>query len=480
MISLKNTTLNSIIWTLIDVLFLKGLFFLTGIFLARILGPEEFGLIGMVAVFITVGKSLVDSGMSSSLIRSDTIDNEDLSTVFLMNLGVSILLYVIIYFSAPYVSIFFNQYILTEILRVYCLTFIISAISAVQLAILSREMNFKKLTILNCPGTILAIITGVLLAYNGFGVWSIVWMYIIMHGILSILLWISSNWKPSFQFSIKKMKIHFGFGYKLTVSALLNNIFKNVYNIVIGKYFPVHILGFYERAHSFNQYPASILTGIISKVSFPLLSKIKSDQNRVARIYKQILQFTFFISAPLFLFAAVLAQPLFDLILGEEWAMSATFFQIFCFSFMLYPVQAFNINVLMVYGRSDLFLRLEIIKKSIILISIIIALPFGIYVLVWSSLVVALLALIINTYYSAKMINYNLTSQLRDLFPFLIFAALSAFIMYLSTLLMDFNSLFLQIFSVGLIGVICYLILNSIFKTSPMQLVIKTIKDKIL
>jgi O-antigen/teichoic acid export membrane protein len=239
-------------------------------------------------------------------------------------------------------------------------------------------------------------------------------------------------------------------------------------------------LGFYERAHSFNQYPASILTGIISKVSFPLLSKIKSDQNRVARIYKQILQFTFFISAPLFLFAAVLAQPLFDLILGEEWAMSATFFQIFCFSFMLYPVQAFNINVLMVYGRSDLFLRLEIIKKSIILISIIISLPFGIYVLVWSSLVVALLALIINTYYSAKMINYNLTSQLRDLFPFLIFAALSAFIMYLSTLLMDFNSLFLQIFSVGLIGVICYLILNSIFKTSPMQLVIKTIKDKIL
>ena len=476
--SLKKATLSGAIWTLLDVVFLKGLFFAAGLLLARILGPEEFGLLGMIAVFIAIGKSLIESGMSSSLIRTLDADNEDYSTVFYLNIGASFFVYAVLFLCAPLIAQFFDQAILTDVIRLYCFTFVITALSAVQLAILNKEMQFKKITLLNIPGTLLGIAVGIYLAYQGYGIWSLVWMYLVIQLILSILLWLTSSWKPSFLFSKAKMKIHLGFGYKLTISGLIDKIYKNIYNIIIGKYFPVETLGFYERAKSFNEYPATFLTSVIRKVTYPLLNKIRDDKDRISDIYKQILQFTFFCSAPLFIFAAALAEPLFLMVLGEEWIEAALFFQIFCLAFMFYPIQAFNINALMVYGRSDLFLKLELIKKAFITVVILIALPFGVYALVWCTVITSLFALGVNTYYSGKLINYSTYNQLRDLSKFLVMAVVSAVLFYVLANYLAFKSLTLQVVFSSFVGVVVYLSLNLLFKTKPIIFVKSLILKK--
>lgn len=476
--SLRKQASSSLLWTFMDSFFLKGLSFIASLILARILGPEEFGLIGMISVFIAVGISMVDSGLSASIIRTKNADNSDYSTVFYLNLLMSFLTYGLLFLSAPYIAQFYNQDILINIIRLYCLSFIISAFSAVQLAILNRDMHFKKIMRYNIPGTVIGVIIGVSMGYLGYGVWSIVWLYLSTQIVQSVVLWGNSNWKPSLLFSREKMNFHYGFGYKLMLSALIDTVFRNIYNILIGKFFSVQILGFYERAKSFNDYPVTILTNIISKVSYPLLAQIQDQKERIANIYKQLLQFTFFIIAPLMLGASAIAKPLFLLILGEQWVSAVPFFQILCLSGIFYPIHAFNINVLKVYGRSDLFLRLEVIKKIIISISIIITFQFGIYGLVWSSVFTSIIALLINTHYSSQMIKYTTMDQVKDMLPTFFKAGLMALLMYGLVLALINNSLYSQILISSFTGVSFYFLINYLFKSSPFIFTINLIKEQ--
>ena len=340
--------------------------------------------------------------MSASLIRTKNADDSDFSTVFYMNMAMSLLVYAIMFYTAPYIASFYGQVILIDIIRIYCLVFIISAFSAIQLAILNKEMRFKKIVLLNVPSIIVGVCVGLFLGYNDYGVWSIVTMYMTTQIILSALLWITATWKPSLNFSKEKLKYHFDFGYKLTLSNLLEVVFKNSYNVIIGKYFPVQTLGHFERARRFNEYPSSIITQILGKVTYPMLAELQDDTPKLAVIYRILLQITFFIMAPLMLGLAAIAQPLFDMVLGPEWAPAVPYFQILTLAYVVHPIAAFNINVLKVYGRTDLFLKLEILKKSILVLCIIIGFQFGIYGLVWSIVIVSLISLVINTYYSGS------------------------------------------------------------------------------
>lgn len=290
---------------------LRGLSFIASVILARLLGPTEFGLVGMISVFIALGNSFVDSGLSASLIRTKDADETDYATVFYLNLALSIVVYGIFYITAPMIAAFFEQELLELIVRVYCLTFIISAFSAVQLALLNKRMKFKQIMKCKVPGTILGVLVGLWMGYAGFGVWSIVCMFMCTQLGTSVMLWLNSSWTPSLVFSKEKLKYHYNFGYKLMLSGLIDTFYKNVYKLIIGKFFTVQDLGYYERAHSFNNQSVTMFTSIISKVSYPLLSKIQDQKERIAVVYRQLIQFSFFVIAPMMLGAAALAKPLF-------------------------------------------------------------------------------------------------------------------------------------------------------------------------
>lgn len=476
--SLKRKALLGVFWTFSDFFFVKGLSFVAMLFLARWLGPSEFGLIGMIAVFIAIGTSLVDSGLSSSIIRTKDANNSDFTTVFYMNVSMSILVYGVLFFSAPYIAIFYNQEILTEVVRVYCLSFVVSALSAVQLAILNKKMQFKRLTMLNVPSTIIGVCTGLYLGYHNYGVWSIVAMYLTTQVLFSILLWLNSSWKPTFHFSKEKFLFHYGFGYKLMLSGLLDKVFKNSYNILIGKFFPVQMLGYFERAKRFNDYPSKTITGIIGKVTYPIMASLQDNPEKLSVIYKKMLRVAFFITAPLMLGAAAVAYPLFDLVLGDEWIEAVPFFQIVSISSMLYPIHAFNINVLKVYGRSDLFLKLEIIKKVITVVAICIGFRFGIMGLVWSSVITSFIALLINTHFSSQLINYKTGRQLLDMLPIVLVAGAMFCAIYFSAPFFTQYSSIIQLLLLVSIGTVFYVSINLLSSKSPLYDLMQIIKKK--
>ncbi|WP_107038136.1 lipopolysaccharide biosynthesis protein [Brumimicrobium mesophilum] len=476
--SLKKTTFSGIIWTLIDTFFIRALSFLAMLLLARWLGPKEFGLIGMIAVFIGLGKVISDSGMTESLIRTKNADQRDFSTLFFMNVGISLFVYSVIYFSAPAIAHFFKQEILIEVIRLYCLVFLIIAFSAIQLTLLNKNLEFKKITLINAPSTLSGIGVGLYLGYNGYGVWSIVWMYLTTEIVRSCLLWISSKWRPKLLFSKEKMRYHFGFGYKLMLSSVIHNVFQNIYNIIIGKYYSPQALGYYERSKQFATYPSATLTGVINKVTYPLLSSIQDDKEKLEYLYKKLIRVSFYFIAPLMLGTAAIAEPIFYLILGEEWLPAVIFFQILCLALMLFPVQSFNLNILKVYGRSDLFLKLELIKNGITVIAILATFSFGIIGLLWGSVIASFISLGVIMLYSSKLINYPVMSQIKDMFFTLLITGLMAIGMFIIYSFLSESNIAIQIFIPSILGIVFYLAISLIYKKSPLHDAIWLIKNR--
>lgn len=473
---LKKKALFGFFWVFADTFILKSLQFIALIFLARWIGPKEFGLIGMMAIFIELGRSLTDSGLSNSLIRTKAANNSDYSTVFFANLIMSLLVYIVVFTLAPYIAVFYNQPSLLELIRVYCLIFLFIALSAVQIAILAKKMEFGKITRLNFPAMCLGVMTGLYLGYHGHGIWSVIWMYLITEGLKSVLLWSYSNWRPQFIFSKSKFKHHFNFGYKLMLSELVSTIFKNIYNILIGKFFASQILGYYERSRQLGQYPSATLTGVMSKVTYPLLSEIQEDKELLEKTYIKLIRVSFFVIAPVMLCTAAIAKPLFLLLLGKEWLPAVIFFQILSLAMMLYPIHSFNLNILKVFGRSDLFLRLEIIKKVIAVITITIAFQYGVMGLVWSSVVTSFAALSVNMFYSSRLINYSILAQLKDLGLTFFIALLTAILMYYFAQTLINIPLILQLLLSYTFGGLFYLGTNWLNKRSPLYLTLNLLK----
>lgn len=423
--SLRKTAISGLVWTFAQQFGVQGIQFLVSIFMARLLLPEEFGLIGMITVFISIGKSLMESGLTQSIIRTNNPDQEDYSTVFFFNLAGSILVYLILFFSAPLIASFYNQPILINIIRVYCFSFIITAFSAVQMTKLTKEMDFRTQMTITIPSLITSGLLGIFLAFHEYGVWSLVWMSLFQAFLSTVQLWWRTGWRPSLVFKIEKFKNHFQFGYKLTLSGLLDTIFKNIYQIIIGKFFVASQVGFYTRANSIKQLPVSNISSALNKVTYPLFASIQNDNERLKNVYKQIMQMVVFIVAPVLIIMGVLAEPLFRFLFTEKWLPAVPYFQILCLVGILYPINSYNLNVLKVKGRSDIFLKLEIIKKIIIVVIIIITLRFGIEGLIWGQLFSSIIALFINTYYTGKFIKYSISEQAKDILPIIGLAALA-------------------------------------------------------
>lgn len=428
---LKEKGLQGIFWTFGHQFGGQIIYFIASIILARILMPEEFGLIGMLAIFIALGSSLVDSGMSSSLIRTQDADERDFSSVFFINVIASVIIYLILYVASPFIANFFNQPILADIVKVYCLSFIIRAVSSIQYVRLTILMDFKTQTILRLPALAISSVIGLVLAYNGFGVWSLVYMHLAQVTLESIFIWFQVKWRPLLIIDWSRLKLHFNFGYKLTLSGILNTVYDNIYHIIIGKYFSAAQLGFYTRAQAMKQLPVSNISSALNKVTYPLFSSIQDDNVRLKSMYKKLMQQVLFWVAPVLVIAGVLGEPLFRFLMTEKWLPSVPYFQILCLVGIMYPLHSYNLNILNVKGRSDLFLKLEIIKKALITVGLIIAIPFGIYGLLWMQLALSLIAFFINTSYSGKMIAYPVNEQLKDIIPILGLAAFVGFFVYI-------------------------------------------------
>lgn len=464
---LKKQSMNGAIWTLIDMFINKGAYFFTTIILAGIIGPEKFGLIGMITLFVTIGSTLIDSGMSTSLLRTKEITNQDYSTVFVTNVVVSLFVYILIFYIAPLVANFYNQPILVNVIRVYCLGFIINSLRSIHNVKLIRDLQFKKLTILSLPGNIISVIVSIYLANIGYGIWSIVSLFLINQAICTIVFWLFIKWVPHWRFNFINFKHHFKFGYKLLLAAQLNTIFDNINNILIGKNYDVKFLGYYDRAYALNNYPVSVLSGIIMKVSLPVLTVIKDEKERLQNAYKMIMQIAFFISAVGFGFAAILADPLIKILLGKEWLYIIPIFQILTISFVFYPLHSLNINILSLFGRSDLFLKLEVLKKILLILLVFIGFKFGIYGLVWSNVISSILALFINTYYSGQFLNYSTRSQFLDLMPTILVVLFTIIVLHVFDSILDYSNPYFQIITNGIVGIIIIIIISSIFKLSP-------------
>lgn len=438
--TLKAKTLSGLTWTLAQQFSTQGVRFIVSIVLARVLLPEEFGLIGMITVFVAIGNALINSGFTNSLIRSMDPDEEDYSTVFFFNLAGSVVVYFLMFFLASYIAIFFKQDALVPIIRVYCLSFIVYGFSEVQMARLTKEMDFKTQMIISIPSLIGGSLVGIIMAYKGFGVWSLVWMALVQSVLNTIQLWWKAKWRPRFVFSKPKFKTHFSFGYKLTVSGLLNTIFDNLYLITIGRFFSAAQMGFYTRADSLKQLPVSNISNALNMVTFPLFASFQTDDLKLKQAYKQIMQMVIFVIAPVLVFLGLLAKPLFRLLFTEKWLPAVPYFQVMCIAGILYPVHAYNLNVLLVKGRSDLYLKLEVIKKILIGVSIAAALPFGIMGLVWSQVVISVVAFFINTHYTGRILGYSAVEQAWDILPILFWALLSGAVVYSVDYMLNLNS----------------------------------------
>lgn len=465
-------------WTFVDIFVNRSSSFFASIVLLTLLKPQDFGLLSIVSIFITIGNSLIDSGLSTALQRLKNISQIDYSTVFVSNIIISIFIYFFIFIIAPYISLFFDEPILTNILRVYCLGFVITSFRTVHGVKLSKELDFRKLTILCLPGNLVSIFFAVTLSYLGFGVWSLVVQYILNQILTTILFWFFSGWRPGFDFDFATFKTHFGFGYKLLLASQLNTIFENFYNVFIGKFYDLKLLGFYERASAFNSYPVSILSNIIQKITLSSLVYIKDDIQKLRKVYINILQMTFLISCFGFSAAFFLISPLINFFFGERWFPIVEIFQILTLSFFLYPIHTLSINVLTLAGRSDIFLKLEILKKVVLIICIFIGSFFGMKGLVWSNVFVSFISLILNISFSSKFVGTTLSIQLKCLFPSFFISAVTLFVFYFTNSILNFSEI-INYFISMFVGIGFFLFFCEFFKISSYLEIKKIIIEKI-
>lgn len=469
--SLKQKAAAGLFWTFTQQFSGQLISFVVSIILARLLSPKEFGLIGMLSIFISVGNSLIDSGMTSSIVRTASVDQRDYSTVFFLNIISSLAIYTIVFFCAPYIAHFYGHPQLKDIVRVYSLTFVFSAFMGIQGAKLTKDMDFKSQMMINLPSVIGGGILGVALAYYGFGVWSLVYMYLFQGFLLAAQHWIYSPWRPSWVFDFDKFKYHFNFGYKITISGLLSTLYDNIFTIIIGKNYSATQLGYYNRALSVRQMPISNLSAALGKVTYPIFSSIQGDDNKLKEVYKRLIQQVIFWIVPLLILLIVVAEPFFRLLLTEKWLPAVPYFQILCLSGMLYPLITYNYNIIKVKGRTDLTLKLQIVKKTFGIAGIFVAIKFGIYGLLYFQLISYIVDYNLDAYYGGRMINYPITQQIKDISPSVTLAAILGVLVWLldKFLLQQFHLFdFVRLLIASFLYFGVYLSISRLIKLAPL------------
>lgn len=465
---------KGVMWSAVERFSTIGVQFILNIIIARILSPTDYGIIGMLNIFLSISQCLIDSGFSSALIQSKERYNYDYGTVFIFNLLTSIILYLILYVSAPVISRFYHQDILIRVLRIVGLNLIISSLSNVQRTIMTINIDFKTQSFVTLPSAILSGALGIVLAYKGFGVWALVSQTLTNGLFTTLLFWLLSKNRFIIKFDQSSFKRLGGFGFKLMFSGLLNTAYNNLYGLFIGKKYNAEDLGYYTRAEQFSVFPSSILTDVVTRVVYPMLCKNQENKQELSRIYTLFIKTSCFIIFPLMIGLAVLAKPLVLLLLTEKWLFSASLMSILALECLFAPITRINLQLLQAVGRSDLFLRLEVVKKFISIIILLITMKYGLVWICMGRCIYSAIALLINMYYTVDIIGKSYWTQIKDWLPNFIISLLMGGIVFLCTYFL--SSVILQIVVGVFVGAVSYLILATIFKLDAKDTVLHTLK----
>lgn len=458
--NLKQKTLIGVIWSSIDIVTNQLVTLIVQIILARLLVPEEFGIIGIVLAFTAIAQIIVDSGFSNALIRENETTEEDYSTVFYYNVIASFVIYGIIFIAAKYVGIFYDDMILEPVLKVLSVSIIINSFSMVQRTLTVKNIQFKVQTLINSIATILSGVVAIILAYYKLGVWSLV-AYTLARSIIQSILYIFTiRWKPMLIFRKSSFLKYFSFGWKVLASSLIDTVYANINNFVIGKLYSKVVLGYYSNSNRFSSLIQGSIYSIVGKVSYPVLGKLQSDEVTLKKGYKKIVAYTAFINFPAIIGLIAIAEPFVMFLLGEKWSESIVYLRIISIPGIIYPLQALNLSILQVKGRSDLYLKCTLVKKitGIIFISLIIIFKLDIIILLWIGVVDSIITYIINSSYASKVFDYTMKEQIKDVSLNLIVATIMGIAVFGLINIINVGY-FLQIVIAVFSGAILYLLL---------------------
>ncbi|MBQ9664919.1 MAG: lipopolysaccharide biosynthesis protein [Bacteroidaceae bacterium] len=456
--SLSQKTFSGLVWTFLETFSLQGFGFVQGIILARYLMPSDYGLIAMTGVFFAISYALVDAGFTSALIRNNGREDIDYSTVYVTNVVLSFLISVVLCFCASLIADFYHEPLLEQIVYVNALLMFLGSFIAVQGARMTIHLDFKRKSRINIVTTIITGLISIVLAILEFGVWSLIYPNFAMILIKGVLYWHYQHWFPGIKFSWDIYKKYFSYGSNLMLSSILNAIYANVYSLVIGKYYSAANLGYYSKGQGYAALPATTVSRMLLNVSFPILSKVQDDNNRLQVIYRKMIRTSAYIVFPIMMLVAVLARPLVVVLITEKWLNSVVYLQILCFAMMWDPINALNLNLLMVKGKSNLFLRLEIARKIIGVLVLCVTIPMGVLAMCYGQVVASLLFLVINTYYTGKLINVGFFRQMKDLFPTICYSFTMGGVVFLFISLIPTD--YIQILIGVIVGVVFYLLLS--------------------
>lgn len=460
--SFKNIATKGIKWSVIDNVANSGITFLVGLILARLLTPSEFGIIGIITVFIAIGQTFIDGGFSNALIRKIDVSDKDYNTVFYSSIIISLLIVIVLWFLSKHIAVFFDLPILEDIMPVMSLILIIGSLSIVQRTDLIRKIDFKTQAKISLIASVGSGIIGISLAFLEFGVWSLVAQQISRQILVTLFLWILDKWKPAILFSLKSFKELFGFASKILLSNLINSFYKNGFTFIIGKFYSAEQLGQYSRAEQFNTIATNNLVGVIQKVSFPVLSSIQDDKDRLIRNFKRVLIYSSIVTFPLVLGIGAIAEPLIVFLIGDKWLDAVLYLQLMCVYGILYPMTAINLNMLNIEGRSDLILKMEFIKKILFIPLFFIGYYFSLITLLISITIYYYIEFYFNSYYSERFFGYSTWQQIKDVIPILLISFSVSSILWSVTLLSLPNLLILILQAI--IFCILYPLLFKIFR----------------
>lgn len=453
--TLKQQTKKGLYWSFFNQFSNYGMQFCIGIVMARLLSPSDYGITALPGVFMAIASIFQDSGMTGALVRKEKIEEKDYSTLFIYSIAMGIFMYTALFIASPWIADFFHTPVLTPLIRVTALGFLWGPISTVQYVILKRKLDFKTPTKISITTKIFSGVVGITLAYMGYGLWALV-ISGVLSGFLGLIIVVYVvKWYPKTGWSKDSFKYLWNYGNKMLASALLDTAYSNITPVFVGKYYSPADLGIYNRARNYAQMPSQNVTGVIQNVTFPVLSKMLNDNEGLARNYRRMIRTTAFIVFPMMCMLSALARPLILTMITAKWEACIILLQLMCFSLMWYPIHAMNLNLLQVKGRTDLFLRLEIIKKILGLSILVITLPQGLVIFCIGSIISSILCLIINTYYTGKLINVGFLKQMKDLTPILLLSAVMYLAIYLVNSFTD--HMILQIIAGGTTGAIIYL-----------------------
>lgn len=473
---LGNSARRGVLWAAMGTSGCYIVNFLFNIFMARLLSPQDFGICFMPSVFFGLANVCINCGFSAALVRDPELSEKDENTAFWFCLGMGILMFTLIWLAAPLIAEFYHTAILTDIVRVCCVSLMLAPLGTIHYVRYQINLDFKTPATLNVISVLVHGVCGVLMALAGWGLWAIVLSQILSEIVGQVILWRASSWRPRLQFSKQSLRKMLAYGLSLQATSVMNNIFDNLYPILIGRYFSSYQVGLYMRAYNWARIPSGGITEVINRVTYPVMSKLQGNREQMATTFRRLVKLMAYVIFPIMLGIAAVASPLVRGILGEKWADSIPYTRLLALTLFWYPLHSINLMMLMVLGRTDLFLRLSIIQKICTVIILSITMHFGLMFMLKADAVLAVAALLINAYFSEQLVGVSVWRQLIDVLPILGLAAAMALIAYGATLL--FDAYWLQLVSAILLGIVFYIAASKMLGWEQLNEVVRFVKFK--